>query len=239
MRKWLVRLSGSSLPLQILKAAFGPRGCVLQDDTMYYLTSPRFAAMSDPQAVYTAAGEILDHMNGIAAMFAVGYRPVEIQGEIVQIDEGVRRQHVVVAATTAFGWVIAGPPDPDLVNVAAWLALAERDRNVSAALHFFSVPSWGNLYKVLEIVRDEIGNDDKLARTGWITRRDLSRFTQTAQSRDALGDEARHAAKKYKAPGNPMSLEEARVTIRELLVMWLRSKASSSLEPSTRQMPLA
>ena len=72
--------------------------------------------------------------------------------------------------------------------------------------------------KIYEIVRDDVGD---LRKRRWGIEQDKNRFTQTAQSKDALGDSARHAAKKYKPPLNPMSLAEAKSFIRNILLNWL------------------
>ncbi|MDP9458250.1 MAG: hypothetical protein M3Q60_21300 [Actinomycetota bacterium] len=50
---------------------------------------------------------------------------------------------------------------------------------------------------------------------------DQSRFTGTAQSREELGDEARHASEKYKPPTNPMSLNEARAFVKSVIRAWI------------------
>jgi hypothetical protein len=45
-----------------------------------------------------------------------------------------------------------------------------------------------------------------------------------AQSREALGDEARHASKKYVPPIDPMSIHEAKAIIGDVLQNWINAK---------------
>jgi hypothetical protein len=51
----------------------------------------------------------------------------------------------------------------------------------------------------------------------------LDRFSQMAQSRAGLGDDARHASKKYKPPAKSLSLTEAKNIIGVLLQNWINS----------------
>jgi len=75
---------------------------------------------------------------------------------------------------------------------------------IARALLHIREPNWWNLFKVYEIIKEEVGGDKEIQKTGWVTKEELSLFWQTAQSWEALGDAARHADKKYKAPENTM-----------------------------------
>jgi hypothetical protein len=83
--------------------------------------------------------------------------------------------------------------------------------------------SWFNLYKVFEIIRDECIGEESLVARNFIPKRDLKRFTQSAQSRELLGDEARHASRKYKPPEIPMTIDEARRLIKQLFSKWVKT----------------
>ncbi len=109
-------------------------------------------------------------------------------------------------------------------NVESLLNLAKDDKAVADALHFFRENTWISLYKVYEIIRDDVGKKDEIIRTGWVGK-ELNRFTYTAQSRAALGDAARHAAKKFQPPPKPMPFHEAESLIRGVLLSWFHSKA--------------
>ena len=49
----------------------------------------------------------------------------------------------------------------------------------------------------------------------WITRNERTRFNQTANSRRAVGEQARHGVD-FDPPAKPMSLEEARRMARNV-----------------------
>jgi hypothetical protein len=65
---------------------------------------------------------------------------------------------------------------------------------------------------------------------GWATKTEESRFSQTANSAEAVGDAARHAQGKVKAPADPMPLGEARTLIRRILEKWIRWKVEKGSE---------
>jgi hypothetical protein len=44
-----------------------------------------------------------------------------------------------------------------------------------------------------------------------------------AQSKDELGDDARHASERYKAPKTPMTLHEARAFVKSVIEAWART----------------
>lgn len=80
-----------------------------------------------------------------------------------------------------------------------------------------------NLYKAWEIVRDAAGGEHTLIANGWTTKKTKNRFMQTAQSRKALGDDARHASERYKAPESTMSVDEARAFVKSVIGKWIRT----------------
>jgi hypothetical protein len=59
---------------------------------------------------------------------------------------------------------------------------------------------------------------------GWVPKDRVKLFTQTANSPDAIGNEARHAETKFDPPKKPMSLVEAGEVVDALLSGWLASK---------------
>ena len=78
------------------------------------------------------------------------------------------------------------------------------------------MPSWGSLYKVYELIRQHLGGDDSICRTGLATSQDLKRFRSTANLPALGGLEARHAAKEGDGPA-AMELSEADALIRSVL----------------------
>jgi len=102
------------------------------------------------------------------------------------------------------------------------MALSKRDKRVKRALHFIEndFETGPGLYKVFEVIREDAGN---IVKKGWCTEAELKRFTQTVNSPEALGVNARHG-KTIPAPSDPMSLSSAESLIRNLLSKWLKEK---------------
>jgi hypothetical protein len=104
------------------------------------------------------------------------------------------------------------------------LSIAWRDPNLKKAHRIFGSRehNWHNLSNVLEIVQSDIAG--KIAKAGWATQAELDRFTHTANSAAAIGDDARHGHEKFQPPKNPMSLTEAKSLITGILTPWIDSK---------------
>jgi len=218
MKEWLIRLKGGKSSLENLSKLGLPVGwSVTEDDGNYYLRSANFNSLAN-------AGDVRVHANGFleairaALGFKLGYpQAIEVDA-VIGVEENGTREHSAQLTANA---VIAGTLDDSIESL---IPLAIQDKNVRDALRFFPEQNWVNLYKIYEIVRDDVGGDDKVVKNGWATKNEIKRFTQTAQSRDALGDAARHASAKFKSPSKPMSLSEAMSLIKIVLENWLCSK---------------
>lgn len=235
MPEWSVRLKGHEFDLEELSNHFhSPERNVTKDeDGHYYLRSTDLDSMTDDQAVRERALELVELMNR-AMKFRVGegYQPVELD-VVTETDEvGNRRQYVALTGSlearsrvSANLTVIREGDSPNVPSppseVESMFALAERDARVADALRYFERGDWVNLYKAWEIVRDAAGGEHALIENRWSTKKTKNRFTQTAQSREALGDEARHASERYEAPENPMTLDEARAFVKSVMGEWV------------------
>jgi hypothetical protein len=97
------------------------------------------------------------------------------------------------------------------------LAIAQRDPKVAKVLRIFGSRehNWHNLNNIFEVVQSDVGG--QITKAGWATQAELDRFTQTANSTEAIGDDARHGSEKFPAPKNPMSLADADALVIEQL----------------------
>ena len=104
-----------------------------------------------------------------------------------------------------------------------WLRVAQSDESVSRALRVFAQGGvrWSDLYHAFEIVKGAVGG--RIYEEGWITHEQANLFSWTANSPDAVGEQARHGHQRNEPPPNPMSEEEAGVLVRGLLRQWLDS----------------
>ena len=109
------------------------------------------------------------------------------------------------------------------------MQLAQKHSDVAEALDILGKQNasldWVGLYKLYEIVRHNVGNEDALLAKDWVPRADIKAFTVSANRPDISGGEARHA----RMPGPPpkstrvMALSEAQHVIPTLVSHWLDS----------------
>jgi len=237
MPNWLVRLKGEKFDLEDLPSLLrSPEHTVIEESGSYYLKSSDFDSLSSADEVRELAITIIDRLNGVMKLRMRNFRGVSEDGVTLIEEDGRRHRYVYLGGsftarskvranatvTTSNGTQQIAPLPSD---VESWLSLAKSDKAVKGALHFFRENTWFSLYKVYEIIKDDVGGKKAITTNGWATKKGLDRFTQIAQSREALGDSARHAAKKYKPPPQPMTIQEAELLIRGVLRSWFRSKA--------------
>ncbi len=236
MSEWLVRLKGDEFDLEALSARFQSteRSVRKEENGYHYLRSASFDSMTDNKAVRERALELIERMNG-AAKFHLGedFQPVEFDGIMQRADDGRRdqfiyldpietRSRVSLSTTIIKEGVATEPPQPS-DDPDALVTLAEQDERVADALRFFARGDWVNLYKAWEVVGDAAGGAHAIIANGWADRTEQGRFTGTAQSKDELGDDARHASGKYKAPKHPMTLDEARAFVKSVIEAWAKT----------------
>lgn len=236
--EWVVTLSGSAHVLEELsKVLDTPEICIQKDHDAFVLKSRDFADLCSDDQVRNHTTEILTSLNGVAKLTLGSSSPITIEHISEIRDDGTRHAYVSVASSI----VVSATCSVSLIHADgtihidgtieeshpaypanAWMALSERDAHVKKALHLIGndFETWYGLYKVFEIIREDAGN---IVKRRWCIEAELKRFTQTANSPDALGVNARHA-KAIPSPPNPMSLSSAKSFIRELINTWLEEK---------------
>lgn len=89
---------------------------------------------------------------------------------------------------------------------SAYLALVAPNPHVAGVLDLMggaqAAPGWVELYKVYEIIRDNL-RPDTIEGSGWATRTELSAFTASANRSDVSGTDARHARQSGGPPNEP------------------------------------
>jgi len=237
MPKWLVRLKGERFDLEDLPSLLrSPELNATEDNGFYYLQSSEFDSLTSADEVRERGIALIKILNGAAKLYRDNFRDVAEDG-ITRVENDGSRHHYVyleggitprakvsaqVTVITSNGSQPAvGQPSP----LESWFRLAQKHKPVADALHFYREDSWINLYKVYEVIIDDVGGEHIVVSNGWVSGSYLSRFTQTAQSRAALGDYARHASQKYKPPAQPMPLSEAKSLVKSILMKWLTTKS--------------
>jgi len=202
----------------------------------YYLESAVFDSSKDARDVLEDVSRILDVMNGVARLVCQNFEGPRVDG-IKRIEKNGRppTQFIMptgIPSAERFGitaiTVRSGqePSQPPSIPGSKWIETAEKDRSVDKALALYGglTHNWRNLYMVLEAIEDDIGGENGLIGKGWAQKDKIKLFKHTANSFISLGYQARHATATKKAPQKPMSLDDAKSLIKNILENWLCSK---------------
>ena len=231
---WKALLLGDAGDLESLRTIFGEGDPKLSvdDEGTYALESSAFDSTEAVESM-EAAKRILEMMNGAAKVQDPSYRAVRLAGRFHSKDG---HQHVVVLADTvklrsrvrlrSTGFVVGAggvPVDPPPTPARLWPGLAQGNQNVADVLRLLAPDDldWMALYKVVEVVRADVGGTTTIFGNGWVTEDEWKRFGTSANHPEASGDMARHA----RMPGHPkqtMALAEGRRFVLELAGAWLR-----------------
>lgn len=236
MKEWIVRLRGLPTQLQDLAKVFKSGNILIYENKEnFYLKSPVLNGFLSVHDVLPIAYNLVELLNNALFLYFENFDTIEFASLVRMNDDGSHQNHIFLSskatAKSRTGLAILtlidenGNTIPDTTphEITTILDILTQYPNVADALHFFRECDWVNLYKVYEVVRDDL-TEAVIIQQGWATKKQLGRFTQTAQSRDTLGDKARHASRKYKPHLEPMSLSEAKGLIKHLLIHWVQSK---------------
>lgn len=231
--EWVVTLSGNAHVLEELSKVFNtPDTCIQRDNEHFVLKSRDWVDFTSCEQVRDHTNEILASLNGAAKLSLGSHSSITI-GSISKIhNDGSRHTYVSVKFVAAPATITISaritradgtieefhPADP----VVTWMDLSQRDANVKRALYLIEndFETWYGLYKVYEVIREDVGD---IPGKGWCAQAELKRFTQTANSPEAIGVGARHG-KKIPAPPDPMSLSSAKAFIKNLIYEWFKEK---------------
>lgn len=170
-----------------------------------------------------AAVDLMDVARGL--YLAASGRKVKVNtwGHMVLQPDAARTHHLTlnesVPVTDSVAIANVGPggarSEPGDAALAAAAGLVNPHLAKAARLLARQGDSWMGLYKVHECIRDAKFD---VVKSGVCSKAQLSRFTHTANSFAAIGDDARHASVDGTAPNSPMSLAPARAFVQKLLL---------------------
>ncbi len=224
--EWLIRLKGKRSDLEGLPLHFSSPECrVTEVSGEYSLYSSEFTQLRDASDVLAAGERIVRAIRALADVYRGSFPEIEAGGVARVEPDGRRTQFIIgvdgIPSAVRFGAggaVTGGKPTaPQPDPLASKLLVRSVHPGVEKALTMFgSRPrKWEGLYKVFELVEEDVGG--LMTRNGWVSEREIGRFTQTA-------NHYRHSKAKHKLPRRPMSLQRAVVLIAQLLERWLDSK---------------
>lgn len=230
MTKYKVKITGHEFDLTTAEFAIKcDMFSIEKIDKEYFISSINFNDLDDSNELYAIAEEILELINSLLTLTVSGFNPLMLEHlHIKDIDGKISKIVNMSANMTGRGYMSASLSTSDSKSHNNLLSLTSTLINkinekptLIDVLHFYTTPiTWSNLYKIYEIIHDDIGDEVKTI-TG---SNQLSRFKGTAQSRKLIGDEARHASENIVGPQNPMTIIEARELISNLIFIWTKAK---------------
>lgn len=233
MPEWLIKLSGQTLDLEVLRLVRSSSWAVEKADGNYYLTSRDFESFTEAADALNAASDLLPLINGAAMALMNGFERVSLDNQVTRRSEGgtestaivVRRSRMRIRSS-APTVLISGVPvqKPEYEDMKPTLSLAANNHFVERALALYGSieHTWRNLFMVLDVIEESCGGERELLAKPWASAK-LKRFKATANNWCALGAESRHGIAGWKKPERPMSLDEAQELIRHTLQGWIRS----------------
>ena len=199
MSKWLVKLDGDQSVLESLPKNFIlPNFNIVVDDGHYSLSSQEFEEANDSEINREIANKYIILLNGINKLQDSTSDPISFAG-ISRLDDSGKRKYIVRKSIT-LKWKVKGTDAlrfskgkvNDIPTSSKWASTALQNENMQAALSLFISPdlTWDILYKILKIVKSEVG--ERIFDYEEISKVKVRRFSQTCNSKLAIGDKSRH-----------------------------------------------
>lgn len=203
---------------------------VAYENGMFVLYSSDFENRTDAKEVRDLAVEVVWILNGLIQLgFGRLFPSVTVRRIIETTSLGERRVEELNEPSPP----AALPSDPvrlaESTTVEGWLSSALQDSKVAEALHYYAnEANWFNLYKVYEVIRDDVGEPTIDHWQGKSKRKAFHATANTARmAPNRLRYDARHSTAGpggKTAPGQQMTLEEAQGYVVSILLEWLRTK---------------
>lgn len=243
LNTWKIQLLGDILDLQFLQQHFNEfnirvlKGC---QDNEYFYESDSFKSSLTPNEVLKNAENELLILTGILRLEGRGLRALQAGAVFKATPSGQTEIFLNIVETAhvrAECSVSLQTSDPEghitqsvIQNIPRSLRLvnlAESTPAIAKALRLIGAKgakSWVELYRILEVIIDDVGGSKQLELTGLCSAKDLARFKHSANSVAVAGDAARHGNEDTQPPRRPMSIEEAQAYINYVLESWIASK---------------
>jgi hypothetical protein len=234
--KWEVQLNGDLYDLKELCKSLKDEGFQISErNGQYFLESRSFEKLATSEEVASFAAELLHILTGAVRLSLGGRTPLHVANIARVRPDGGRDIFVTVSDTinvraTAGIEITRSDGTTEVANpadsVPGWMRLGLADPKVAKALRLLGTEEhdWVSLYRLYEVIEDDVGGLGNIARYGWATKASIRRFKHTANSPGAVGDASRHGKESTTSPPHPMDLGEARALVEVILHNWLRSK---------------
>jgi hypothetical protein len=234
-----VRLEGEERDLRDLAMHFGtPSLKIVEEDGVYWLGSSDFRGRSDPEDVQQRGRALLARASGALHVEFGRFAPPRVTAAVLVDDSGAKQHFVHVSSSIRLHGEInarveRSRPDGSVaivelvappVQTSEWVERAKHDADIEDVLAILGREDvrWHDLYHVFELIEADVGK--RMVSEDWTTKAAVKRFTQTANSRRAIGGDARHGHDRFDPPKKPLPHREAHTLVLSLVRRWLAEK---------------
>lgn len=232
--RWKVRLKGNGRGLRDLEESFDNDPKVFEEEG-YFLWSSQFQKVEESGEIREIAEDIVRAIRNFGERDSLRVEKLQVDHIIEILDDGSELTHIMAEPTTVkvtTGRARITSPEEDGVvqtflpadRTYEWTQLALKDEKVSELVDLVDKGyDWVNLYRIYDFIQDNIDSEDNIVSQGWWSESKKNLFKHTANSREAIGDEARHG-NSGSGPADPMTLAEAKRLVDTLIDHWLRHR---------------
>jgi hypothetical protein len=201
--------------------------------------------------IWKQAHNFVEMINGAAKLEMKNWLPAKLKNMQWEDDFGNRKWLPISASVRIFdthakvkGYVqmqnsaesMTSSQDRTQVEVeeyhpsALYLAAAGCNESAAKALRLVNRKmDWINLYRILEVISEDVGGYKAIEIRGWANTDKINTFTGSANNSSVSGDDSRHGKIQSGQPKQTMDLREARDFMGQLLRKWLKSKGRKAI----------
>ncbi len=249
--RWVVTLQANAADIERLLAQASDRLSGTESSREVVLefedAAGDVATDESRQSARTMIEAAVRHLNGFGKLrWGRTFDGVKVKG-VSHIDSEGRSGQVVFVGTAyahlspeEFADMVErmGFPRPDLpvgiedidaIDLENVTALADSDPEVARVLRLVELMlegdddiDWAAGYSALEIIEQHVLRRGLSGQAlGWWTGKEHQRFTQMANSVDAVGIRSRHQGRRFDAPKNRLSAKDASWFVRRVTARWI------------------
>jgi hypothetical protein len=237
VKDYQVELTGDAMDLRIASSCFthGPVR-VVENGGKYRLEFPELRHLQDVDEIHNRASGILREVNAALRLLDDQQGQINVGAVSFTDDKGEHRGIVLMAASLtvrvrghatmtvrrADGSTV--DPGPSLPEKSA--SLASFDPIVQRVVRLWAEFQHDGavLFKIYELVRNDMGGEGALVHAGLVTDAAQSAFTGSINRADVLGEFARHAVPKGGPPKRTFGPNECVAFIKALVSTWISKK---------------
>jgi len=246
--KWRIELEGDKINLDYAYNYLTSEDVlVTKNENKYFLESKQFNGIEDASEIKRLADNILEIFNGALWLYNNANQQIKIKA-VVSIDESGKKHNYLFPGTLVgkvrfsgsvkitkvdkHGNVIEEMDTENSNPFSNAVSMSLTDKNIRDVMTLLSINpiDWSTLYKIFEIVVNDLGRLNQIPESFNITRSKLRLFKRTANHQDAVGiKNSRHAAIKTEPPSKNMEKVEAENLIKALASNWIIFKNKQKL----------